>query len=150
MDDLMCRIRQLGKLKMKKYWIQRPNPKSLSYRPARLYRPAGRYNNLFPEWTISPSQGLRIWPAILHRLAARYINPIPRVIYIPQSGTKNLATAKHAYISQLEEVWHEIFDFRFFMNQFPPGPWVFKLGLFQICRKIRGDIHNFMFITSSV
>ncbi len=32
----------------------------LSYRPARLHRLAGRYENPMPESTISPSQGLRI------------------------------------------------------------------------------------------
>ncbi len=34
----------------------------LSYRPARLHRLAGRYDNLMPESTISPSLGLRIGP----------------------------------------------------------------------------------------
>ncbi len=33
----------------------------LSYRPARLHRLAGRYDNPTPESTISPSQGLWIW-----------------------------------------------------------------------------------------
>jgi hypothetical protein len=33
----------------------------LSYRPARLHRLAGRYDNPLPKWTLSPSQGLRIW-----------------------------------------------------------------------------------------
>ncbi len=33
----------------------------LSYRPARLHRLAGRYDNPMSESTISPSQGLRIW-----------------------------------------------------------------------------------------
>ncbi len=46
----------------------------------------------------------------------------------------------------LKGVWHEIFEFGFFsMNQFPSGPWVFQWGSLQICTKIRGDIHNFVF-----
>ncbi len=41
-------------------------------------------------------------------------------------------------------VWHEIFNFRlFFMNQFPPGPWVSHWSLTKIC----GDIRKYGLIT---
>ncbi len=33
----------------------------MSYSPARLKKLAGQYDNLMPESTIFPSQGLRIW-----------------------------------------------------------------------------------------
>ena len=36
------------------------------------------------------------------------------------------------------------------MNQFPHDPLVSNRGPFQIFIKIRGDIHNFVFITSVV
>jgi hypothetical protein len=36
----------------------------LSYRPARLHRMAGRYDNPTPQSTISPVRGLKIWPLL--------------------------------------------------------------------------------------
>ncbi len=37
--------------------------------------------------------------------------------------------------SVLKGVWYEIFDFRIFMNQCPPGPQVFHWSLFEFFRK---------------
>jgi hypothetical protein len=46
-----------------------------------------------------------------------------------------LATVKHAYISQLEEVWQEIFDFRFFHDyeSVPPRPLSIQTGAISNC-----------------
>ncbi len=57
----------------------------LSYWPARLHWPAGRYNNPMPELTLSPSHG--------SINSATVQQPYARVDYIAPSGTKNLATA---------------------------------------------------------
>jgi hypothetical protein len=47
----------------------------------------------------------------------------------------------------LQGSWHKIFDFRFFSWIFSlAGPLSILLGPFKFCRKIRGDIHNFVFI----
>jgi hypothetical protein len=48
---------------------------------------------------------------------------------------------------KLKRVWHKIFDFKFFMYQFLPCPWVFPWGPCRIFSKIRGDIQKYRFIT---